>query len=95
MSVFSVDTEAVNAVTAATRGTVERLQAESTALAAQLTQLQSSWTGNASAAFQSCGEQWRAAQMHVEQVLTSISIALGNASRNYDDADAYSASLFR
>ncbi|WP_406249352.1 WXG100 family type VII secretion target [Microbacterium sp. M] len=95
MSVFSVDTEAVNAATAATRGTVERLQAESTALSAQLTQLQSSWTGNASAAFQTCGEQWRAAQLHVEQVLASISVALGNVSRNYEDVDAYSASLFR
>ncbi|MFB7252036.1 WXG100 family type VII secretion target [Microbacterium sp. NPDC056234] len=95
MSVFSVDTEAVKAATAAARGTVERLQAESTALAAQLTQLQSSWTGNASAAFQTCGEQWRSAQLHVEQALASISVALGNASRNYDDADAYSASLFR
>ncbi|WP_243224636.1 WXG100 family type VII secretion target [Microbacterium sp. CIAB417] len=95
MSVFSVDTDAVNTATAAARGTVERLQAESTALAAQLTQLQSSWTGNASAAFQACGEQWRAAQLHVEQVLSSISTALGTAAAQYADADQYSASLFR
>ena len=95
MCVFSVDTEAVNAATAATRGTVERLQAESTALSAQLTQLQSSWTGAAAAAFQQCSEQWRGAQMHVEQVLGSISAALGSAAAQYADADQYSASLFR
>jgi early secretory antigenic target protein ESAT-6 len=95
MSVFSVDTDAVHAATAATRGTVERLQAESTALAAQLTQLQSSWTGSASVAFQACGDQWRAAQVHVEQVLASISTALGSAATQYADADQYSASLFR
>lgn len=95
MTVFSVDTDAVAAATTATRSTMERLQAESTTLMAQLTQLQSSWTGSASAAFQSCGEQWRAAQLQVEQVLASISTALGTTATQYADADLYSANLFR
>ncbi len=95
MTVFSVDTDAVQAVTTATRGTVDRLQAESTALAAQLAQLQASWTGNASLAFQACGEQWRVAQVQVEQALAAISTALGAAAMQYADADQYSASLFR
>lgn len=95
MSVFTVDTDAVHAANAAARGTMERLQGESTALMAQLTQLQSSWTGSASVAFQQCSEQWRGAQMHVEQVLASISSALGSAANQYADADQYSASLFR
>ncbi|MGW8484543.1 WXG100 family type VII secretion target [Microbacterium sp. NPDC055903] len=95
MTVFSVDTDAVHATTAAARGTVDRLQAESAALAAQLAQLQSSWTGSASAAFQACGEQWRIAQQQVEQALASISTALGTAATQYADADQYSASLFR
>lgn len=95
MSVFSVDTEAVLTATAATRGTMERLQAESASLMSQLTQLQSSWTGNASAAFQACGEQWRATQLHVEEALASISTALGSTATQYSDADQYSASLFR
>lgn len=95
MSVFTVDTDAVHAAHGAARGTMERLQSESTALMAQLTQLQSTWTGSASVAFQQCSEQWRGAQVHLEQVLASISTALGSAANQYADADQYSASLFR
>ncbi|MFC4139795.1 MULTISPECIES: WXG100 family type VII secretion target [unclassified Microbacterium] len=95
MSVFTVDTDAVQAANGATRATIERLQSESAALMSQLTQLQSSWTGSASAAFQQCSEQWRGAQLHVEQVLASIGTALGSAAAQYADADQYSANLFR
>ncbi|WP_309065329.1 WXG100 family type VII secretion target [Microbacterium sp.] len=95
MSVFTVDTDAVHAAHGAARATMERLQGESTSLMAQLGQLQSSWTGAAAAAFQECSEQWRGAQMHVEQVLASISGALASAAAQYADADQYSASLFR
>ncbi|MEV7631979.1 WXG100 family type VII secretion target [Microbacterium sp. NPDC089318] len=95
MSVFTVDTDAVQSANGAAYATMERLQGESTALMAQLNQLQSSWTGAAAAAFQQCSEQWRGAQMHVEQVLGSISAALGSAAAQYADADQYSASLFR
>lgn len=95
MSVFTVDTDAVQSANAIAYATMERLQAESAALMAQLSQLQTSWTGNASVAFQQCSEQWRGAQLHVEQVLGSISMALGAAATQYADADQYSASLFR
>ncbi|WP_309129553.1 WXG100 family type VII secretion target [Microbacterium sp.] len=95
MSVFTVDTDAVQAAHGAARGTMERLQGESTALMAQLTQLQASWTGSASNAFQQCSEQWRGAQLHLEQVLASISTALASAASQYAEADQYSASLFR
>lgn len=95
MSVFTVDTEAVHAAHSATRATIARLQSESSTLMAQLTQLQSSWVGTASSAFQGCAEQWRGAQLHVEQVLDSIGTALGSAATQYADADRYSASLFR
>ncbi|MFJ4046592.1 WXG100 family type VII secretion target [Microbacterium sp. NPDC089987] len=95
MSVFTVDTDAVQAANGAAYATMERLQSESAALMAQLTQLQSSWTGTAAVAFQQCSEQWRGAQMHLEQVLGSISGALGSAAAQYADADQFSASLFR
>lgn len=95
MSVFTVDTEAVAAQAAATHATMERLQSESGMLLAQLTQLQSSWTGAAAAAFQSCGEQWHAAQAHVEHVLAGIGSALSSAATQYADADQFSAGLFR
>ena len=95
MSVFTVDTDAVESAHAATRATIERLRSESTTLMAQLRQLQSSWVGNASNAFQGCAEQWQGAQLHVEQVLDSIGTSLGSAATQYADADQYSASLFR
>ena len=45
MAVFQVDSDAVLASTAAIRSTIDRLQSESAAMLAQLTQLQSSWSG--------------------------------------------------
>ncbi|MFJ2370951.1 WXG100 family type VII secretion target [Microbacterium sp. NPDC087665] len=95
MSVFTVDTDAVQAAHGAARATMERLQTESTTLMAQLSQLQSSWVGSASTAFQGCAEQWRGAALHVEQVLDSIGTALGTTATQYADADQYSANLFR
>lgn len=95
MAVFTVDTEAVLATTTSVRATAERLQTEAAAMMAQLAQLQTTWTGSASTAFQSCAEQWRGAQAHVEQALGSISVALGNAASQYADAESFSAGLFR
>lgn len=95
MSVFTVDTEAVHAAHSATRATIERLQTESATLMSQLRQLQSTWSGTASNAFQNCAEQWQGAQVHVEQVLESIGTSLGSVATQYADADQYSASLFR
>ena len=51
MAVFSVDSDAVLATTAAVRGTIDRLQGETQAMLAQLTQLQATWTGSAAVAF--------------------------------------------
>ncbi len=45
MAVFSVDSDAVLATTAAVRGTIDRLQAETQAMLVQLTQLQSQLDG--------------------------------------------------
>jgi len=95
MAVFSVDSDAVLASTAAVRGTIDRLQAESNAMLAQLTQLQGSWTGSAAVAFQGVIEQWRATQRQVEDSLTGISAALAAAGRQYADTELAAASLFR
>lgn len=95
MSVITVDTEAVGAAQAAALATMGRLQTESATLMSQLNQLQGSWVGTASTAFQSCAEEWRGAQLHAEQVLESIGHSLGSAATQYADADQYSASLFR
>ncbi|HWI30277.1 MAG TPA: WXG100 family type VII secretion target [Microbacterium sp.] len=95
MAVFSVDSDAVLTSTAAMRGTIDRLQAETSTMLTQLTQLQASWTGGASLAFQGVVEEWRATQRHVDETLASISHALGTAGRQYADAELMTASLFR
>lgn len=95
MAVFSVDSDAVLTATAQVRGTADRLQAESHAMLAQLTQLQSQWTGSASVAFVGVVDRWRATQRQVEQSLADISMALGVAGRQYAEAEQATASLFR
>lgn len=95
MAVFSVDSDAVLTATAAVRGTIERLEAEASAMLGQLTQLQSTWTGSASVAFQSVVDQWRATHRQVEDSLASINHALGMAGRQYAEAELASLSLFR
>ena len=94
-AVFSVDSDAVLASTAAVRGTIDRLQAESNAMLAQLTQLQSSWTGSASSAFHGVVDQWRATQRQVEESLAGINAALSAAGRQYADTELATTSLFR
>ncbi|GMM95476.1 MULTISPECIES: WXG100 family type VII secretion target [Microbacterium] len=95
MAVFSVDSDAVLSTTTAVRGTVDRLQGEVHAMLAQLTQLQSSWTGPAAMAFQGVVEQWRGTQRQVEESLATISAALEQAGRQYADAEQTTAGLFR
>ncbi|MEV7694834.1 WXG100 family type VII secretion target [Microbacterium sp. NPDC089189] len=95
MAVFSVDSDQVIAATSTIRGTIDRLQGESNALLAQLSALQSSWTGSASGMFQGTVEQWRAAQRTVEDALSSINLALTAAGQQYADAEQANMTLFR
>jgi early secretory antigenic target protein ESAT-6 len=95
MAVFSVDSDAVLSTTAAVRGTIDRLQGETQAMLAQLTQLQSSWTGSAAVAFQSVIDQWRVTQRQVEDSLAGINAALAAAGRQYADAEQATTNLFR
>jgi 6 kDa early secretory antigenic target len=95
MAVFSVDSDAVLGATTVVRGTVDRLQAEASALHAQLGQLQSVWSGSAATAFQGVAEQWHVAHRQVEDALAALSGALAAAGRQYAEAEQASASLFR
>jgi 6 kDa early secretory antigenic target len=95
MAVFSVDSDAVLTATAAVRGTADRLEAETSAMHAQLGQLQSAWTGAASVAFQGVIEQWRATQRQVEDALGAISHALAAAGQQYAEAEQLNLGLFR
>jgi WXG100 family type VII secretion target len=93
--IFSVDSEQVLAATSAARGTADRLEAEASAMLAQLTQLQGSWTGAAAAAFQDVIDQWRATQRQVEASLGAITQALAAAARQYADTEQAAVGLFR
>jgi early secretory antigenic target protein ESAT-6 len=95
MAVFSVDSDAVLSATAAVRATGDRLQSDTAAMHAQLTQLQGSWTGSASVAFQSVIERWRAAQRELEGALTDIGTALGHVGTQYAQTELSAAGVFR
>ena len=80
MAVFSVDSDQLLvATTSAVRGTIDRLQGETGAMMSQLMQLQASWTGSASIAFQGVVDQWRVTQRQVEDSLAGINTALAAA----------------
>jgi len=95
MAVFSVDSDAVLSATHAIRATGDRVQTETASMLAQLTQLQSSWTGAASVAFQSVVERWRAAQRELDAALSDISTALSAAGQQYAQTEQATAGMFR
>jgi len=95
MSVFTVDSDAILTQSAAVSGTVERIRGEVSAMLGQLTQLQSSWTGQASGAFHGTVEQWRGTQRQVEESLAAITQALAVAGRQYAEAEVANLALFR
>ena len=95
MAVFSVDSDAVLSATGSIRGTIDRLQGETHSMLAQLTHLQSAWSGSAAVAFQSAVDQWRATQRQVEDALAGINAALSVAGRQYAEAEQASLALFR
>lgn len=95
MAVFSVDSDAVASATSAIRATAGRIEGDTGAMLAHLTQLQSSWTGSASMAFQGVVERWRAAQREVEAALTDIGAALDTAGQQYLQAESAAAGMFR
>lgn len=95
MAVFSVDSDAVLTATAAVRATADRLQGETAAMLAQLTQLQGSWTGSAAVAFQGVIDRWRLAQQEVEAALGEIGGALSHAGQQYAHTEQAAAGLFR
>jgi len=95
MTAFSVDSDQVLSATSAVRGTMDRVHADTAAMLGLLTQLQASWTGQASVAFQDVVDQWRAAQRQVEDALGAINAALSTAGTRYAEAEAATLGLFR
>lgn len=94
MATFHVDSEAVIARSAAAKGTIERIRAETSSLHAQLTELQGSWTGTAASAFQALVTEWGAAAARHEENLGALSQALAQAGQQYADIEQANARLF-
>ena len=95
MTRFQVDSEAAAGVAGSMRSTVDRVRSECAALHSQLSELQGSWTGSASAAFQGVVAEWRSTQQRVEESLASINTALDRSVQSYVDVEQQNAALFR
>ncbi|CAN5338818.1 WXG100 family type VII secretion target [soil metagenome] len=94
MTRYQVDSEAVLSATGAVRSTISRIQSEVGGLYGQLTQLQSSWTGEAATAFSGVVADWKSTQQRVEENLAAINQALTHAGQQYAEIEASNARLF-
>lgn len=91
---FQVDSEAVALAATQTRACAEEVSGQVSAMMANLVNLQSTWTGAASGAFESLAQQWKATQSVVEENLRQIAMQLDLASQTYSQAESNATSLF-
>ena len=94
MTQFTVDSEALTTSSGAARTTIGQIQSQVAGLNSQLAALESSWTGQAASAFQSAAADWRGHQQRIEELLTALSQALGQAGQLYAETEAANARLF-
>lgn len=95
MTRYQVDSDIVMGTTASVRSRIETIQAEVEAMMQQLTELQSTWTGEASNAFQGVVTDWRGTQRRVEESAVCINTALARAGTQYQEIERSNAALFR
>jgi len=94
MTSYQVDSDAVIAATGTMRSTIGRIEAEVIGLHAQLLNLESSWTGAASIAFQAAVADWKAMQQRLEESLSGLNQALTVAGQQYADIEQANTRLF-
>ena len=94
MTRYQVDSDEVLGASTAVRATINRIQAESSSLQGQLVNLQNSWSGQASTAFQGLALDWKATQNRVDETLGAVSQALTMAGQQYAEIEAANARLF-
>jgi WXG100 family type VII secretion target len=94
MTTYQVDSEQLQSATQSAQATMERIRSDVGGLMAQLAGLQSSWSGQASTAFQAAAGEWRAIQLQVEQALESLNRALGLSAAQYLEVEQANARLF-
>lgn len=95
MTRYHIDSDAVLQATQQAKATISRVQSDIQQLTASLQALQSSWSGQASMAFQSVLGEWRTTQHQVEAQLLSITDALGHAATHYVELEHANTRLFQ
>ena len=95
MTRYQVDSDVVMGTTGSVRARIETIQAEVNAMMHQLTELQSSWTGEAANAFQGVIADWRGTQRRVEESAVYINTALARAGNQYSEIERANTDLFR
>ncbi|WP_026937269.1 WXG100 family type VII secretion target [Gulosibacter molinativorax] len=94
MAKFTVDSDFMATTMATAYSDIDAVQTHTSQLTTTLTTLESSWSGQASVAFQGAVEQWRGAQSQVEEAIQSINQALGAAADYYGTTESDIIRLF-
>ena len=94
MTSYHVDAAEVASASALASRSGDAIRAEVAAMMGHLTALQGSWQGGAASAFAGVLEQWRGAQVQVEQALDALTLALSQAAQEYQSAEDSAARLF-
>ncbi|NQX14161.1 WXG100 family type VII secretion target [Microbacteriaceae bacterium VKM Ac-2855] len=95
MTSYQINSDELVAANSSIHGAMERVRAEVAGLMGQLTALEGSWTGQASAAFQGVVANWRATQVQVDDSMSMINQALGHAAQQYADVERANANMFQ
>jgi early secretory antigenic target protein ESAT-6 len=94
MSQFEVDSARVAQAGAAVQASAEQIGTEVDRMMRHLLDLQGSWKGQASVAFQHVVGEWRGTQERVRAALEDIQRALAQAGRQYEEVEGATARMF-
>ncbi|MFN3867074.1 MAG: WXG100 family type VII secretion target [Demequina sp.] len=94
MTRYHVDAAEVASASALAAGSAQTIRGEVAAMMGHLTALEGSWQGGAATAFAGVLDQWRSAQVQVEQALEALTVALSHAAEQYQSAEDAAARLF-
>lgn len=91
---YTVDADALSTATSTAYLQIEEVQTAAGNLTTTLTTLESSWQGQAAGAFQTSVDEWRGAQVVVEDAIRNLNTALGLAAEHYGVAEEDVLTLF-
>lgn len=89
---IKVDTGDVASKAATVKSQAATLESQISTLTKDMQALSETWTGSASAAFQSLYQQWKTQATTIQNQLDSISASLKGAGSNYDSVESQTTS---